>query len=143
MDLKHILLRGSIATLSTLAMAEPAAWLPAAGGQLPPGAQAQGREQLPGNEPLYACRAFYAGPGKAAGLHPGKLRPEFFPAIFGSAGATIPARLNPPEQSERRNAWANSSASRRVLGRLRLPRLISHPSSRVNASSSLRVFNLS
>ena len=89
MDLKHILLGGCLATLSTLAMAEPAAWLPAAGGQLPPGAQAQGREQLPGNEPLYACRALYAGPGKAAGLHPGKLRPEFGSCHIGYGGAEI------------------------------------------------------
>ena len=47
-------------------------WAPASGGQIPQGAIPAGKEQQPGNEDLFVCRAQFKN-----GVHPGKIRPAF------------------------------------------------------------------
>lgn len=51
-------------------------WQPESSGRVPLDAPAVGREQPPGGEPLWACRARYAHPGKPPGLHLGKVAPH-------------------------------------------------------------------
>ena len=85
--MKKILLAGL--SLLGATSANAASWAPQAGGNLPPGAIQQGVEQPPGNQPLYACRARFAGPGKAPGVHPGKVRPGFSGCNIGYGGAEV------------------------------------------------------
>ncbi len=67
----------------------PAVWSEASRGQVPGGAMPEGVEQPPGGEPLWACRARYASPGKHPGVHPGKVAPHLGGCRIGYGGAEV------------------------------------------------------
>jgi hypothetical protein len=56
----------------------PEGWATCHNGAIPPGITHQGND-LPGNLPLWVCRAKYAATwlGRQQGVHPGKIRPPF------------------------------------------------------------------
>jgi hypothetical protein len=64
----------------------PPQWIAASGGRVPADIPPAGREQPPGQEPLWACRARYAGPGKQPGVHPGKVGPHLRSCSIGYGG---------------------------------------------------------
>lgn len=64
-------------------------WVSDERGGVPDGAEPMGVEQPPGSEPLWACRAMYAGPGKGPGVHVGKVGRHLGGCRIGYGGTEV------------------------------------------------------